>query len=385
MKKVYYWCPFISKVATVKAVINSCKGLMKYNKDFYPVIINCFGEFDEYEDELIKNKITVIKLINNNIIKKISSDGFLFSRIKYILIFILSFRKLSKLIKKNEPEFFISHLITSLPLFLFLLNNFKTKLILRISGLPKLNYFRYLFWKICASKINLVTTPTEGTYKNIIKSRVFLYGKVKILEDPVLNFKEVLKKRKEIITFKNFEKEKYLLAIGRLTRQKNFSLLINFFKLIHNNENDCKLVIVGVGEEEYKLKKMIKKYRLENKVIFAGYKKNVFKYLFNSKLFILTSKWEDPGFVLIEAGACRASILSSDCPNGPKEFLNDGSGGYLFLNNNINDLKLKYEKYKNDSSVEKKNKKIITLKETKKYTIFRHTQKLSFILKNINI
>ncbi len=384
MRKIYYWCPFISKVATVKAVINSCKGLIKYNKDFDPVIINCFGEFDEYEDELFKSKITVIKLINNNVIKKISSDGFLFSRIKYILIFILSFRKLSKLIKKNEPEFFISHLITSLPLTLFLLNNFKTKLILRISGLPKLNYLRHLLWKICASKINLVTTPTDGTYKKIIKSKVFLNEKVKILEDPILNFTEVLKKRKEIITFKDFEKEKYLLAIGRLTRQKNFSLLINFFKLIHNNEKDCKLVIVGVGEEENKLKKMTKKYNLENKVIFAGYKKNVFKYLFNSKLFILTSKWEDPGFVLIEAGACRAPILSSDCPNGPKEFLNDGSGGYLFLNNNINDLKLKYEKYNNDSFAEKKNKKIMTLKESKKYTIFRHTQKLSFILKNIN-
>ena len=385
MKKIYYWCPFISKVATVKAVINSCKGLMKYNKDFDPVIINCFGEFDEYEDELFKNKITVIKLINNNIIKKISSDGFLFSRIKYILIFILSFRKLSKLIKKNKPEFFISHLITSLPLTLFLLNNFKTKLILRISGLPKLNYLRHLLWKICSSKINLVTTPTEGTYKNIIKSKVFLYDKVKILEDPILSFTEVLKKRKEIITFKDFEKEKYLLAIGRLTRQKNFSLLINFFKLIHDNEKDFKLVIVGVGEEENKLRKMTKKYRLENKVIFVGYKKNVFKYLFNSKLFILTSKWEDPGFVLIEAGACRAPILSSNCPNGPKEFLNDGRGGYLFLNNNINDLKLKYEKFKNDTFVEKKNKKITTLKESKKYTIFRHTQKLSAILKNINI
>ncbi len=385
MRKIYYWCPFISKVATVKAVINSCKGLIKYNKDFDPVIINCFGEFDEYEDELFKNKITVIKLINNNIIKKISSDGFFFSRIKYILIFILSFRKLSNLIKKNEPEFFISHLITSLPLTLFLLNNFKTKLILRISGLPKLNYLRHLLWKICASKINLVTTPTKGTYKNIIKSKVFLYDKVKILEDPILSFTEVLKKRKEIITFKDFEKEKYLLAIGRLTRQKNFSLLINFFKLIHDNEKDCKLVIVGVGEEENKLKKMTKKYSLENKIIFAGYKKNVFKYLFNSKVFILTSKWEDPGFVLIEAGACRAPILSSDCPNGPKEFLNDGSGGYLFLNNNINDLKLKYEKFKNDSFVEKKNKKIMTLKESKKYTIFRHTQKLSAILKNINI
>ena len=48
---------------------------------------------------------------------------------------------------------------------------------------------------------------------------------------------------------------------------------------------------------------------------------NVFKYLINSKYFILSSLWEDPGFVLIEAGISNTIILSSDCPNGPKEIV----------------------------------------------------------------
>ena len=87
MKKVFYWCPFITKVATVKAVINSCIGLNKHSKLFKPYIINCFGEFDEYIEEISNNKISIINLNNNKFIKRFPSQGYLFSRIKYILIF----------------------------------------------------------------------------------------------------------------------------------------------------------------------------------------------------------------------------------------------------------------------------------------------------------
>ena len=56
MKKIFYWCPFIDKVATVKAVINSCEGLKKYTDHKIPVIIDAVGEFEEYEELLKKKK-----------------------------------------------------------------------------------------------------------------------------------------------------------------------------------------------------------------------------------------------------------------------------------------------------------------------------------------
>ena len=201
MKKIFYWCPFISEVATVKAVLNSCKGLVKYNKNYKPYIINCFGEFDKFKDEIYQDKIEIINLTNNNYIKKISSHGFLLSRIKYFLIFFISFKKLHNLIKKEKPDFFIAHLITSLPLILFKINNFQTKLILRISGLPKLNLFRYYLWKACSKKINIITTPSEGTYLNILKLNLFEKEKLITLEDPIINIQEIIFKRKLNIKF----------------------------------------------------------------------------------------------------------------------------------------------------------------------------------------
>ena len=49
--------------------------------------------------------------------------------------------------------------------------------------------------------------------------------------------------------------------------------------------------------------------------------------------------WEDVGFVIVEAAMSNAYVISSDCPNGPKEFLNDGKNGLLFKNNHKNHLK----------------------------------------------
>ena len=381
MKKIFYWCPFISEVATVKAVINSCIGINKYNENYKPYIINCFGEFDNYEDQILKNQIEIINLTQKKFLKKIPSHGYIYSRLKYILIFFTSFLSLSKLIQKEKPSFFIAHLITSLPMLLFRINNYNTKLILRISGLPKLNVIRYYFWKFCENKIFAVTTPTKATKNDLQNLNLFLNKKVIVLEDPIFNIVDILKQRKNKINEKFLDNQKYILAIGRLTEQKNFTLLINHFNKIKKNDDQIKLVILGLGEKEEYLKSLIKKFKLNERVYLLGHKKNVHKYLYNCVFFILTSKWEDPGFVLIEAAANRALILSSDCPNGPAEFLDNDKCGYLFKNNDINDLGEKYNNLTLDNENIKKNKIYLALKKAKKYTIFNHSNKLIQILK----
>ena len=82
---------------------------------------------------------------------------------------------------KEKPNFLVVHLLTSLPIFLSIFFNKKTELILRISGLPKLNFFRKTFWKIFKNKIYLITTPTRLTKEDLIKENIFDENKVKIL------------------------------------------------------------------------------------------------------------------------------------------------------------------------------------------------------------
>ena len=378
-KKVFYWCPFIDNVATVKAVINSCYALNKYCKNLRPTIINCFGEFDEYKSSLTEMQIDVINLNKFRFIKKIPRRGFFFSRLLYVIIFTVSFSPLLRLIKHEKPEYFISHLVTSLPLVCFNLFKFETKHILRISGFPKLNIFRYFLWKFSNKNIYLVTCPTKDTLNNLKVIKLFEQNKIFLLEDPIIQVKH-LKKKRENIEEKFLKRNEYILGVGRLTKQKNFELLINFFKIINKDYPKLKLVIIGKGENEGSLKKFINDNNLQNKIYMLGYKNNVYKYIYNAKAFMLSSRWEDPGFVLVEAAALRTFIISSDCPNGPKEILSNGDNGILFKNNDINDLITKFLDFEKMSIDDKKIMKKNALKNIKRYTIFLHSKKMKKIL-----
>ena len=160
--KIYYWSPFTSHVATIKAVINSAYGLKKlFLYDTY--IINSFGEWNNYKKEIKSKKINIINNNKKGNIKNV--QGFFLSRIEFIKIFIYSFFFLKNILIKNKPKYLVIHLITSLPLVLFLFFNFNTKIILRISGLPKLNFFRKFLWKISKNNIEFITVPTRETLK----------------------------------------------------------------------------------------------------------------------------------------------------------------------------------------------------------------------------
>ena len=141
----------------------------------------------------------------------------------YIKIFLLAFSPLKELLRKKPPDILILHLITSLPLLLNLIFNFNTSIVLRISGLPKLNIIRMSLWKMCLKKISCITSPTKATL-DFIKS-LKLNRDNFLLRDPIIHVKKILQKKKKICEYKDKIKKNYL-AIGRLTKQKNFSYLI---------------------------------------------------------------------------------------------------------------------------------------------------------------
>ena len=109
----------------------------------------------------------------------------------------------------------------------------------------------------------------------------------------------------------------------------------SFFKELVKEDNKLKLVIAGNGEEESKIKNFIKKNNLNNNIILLGYVENIYPYFKNSKGFILSSLWEDPGFVLVEASFCRTPVLTSNVWPGPVELIKDDFNGITYENNNL--------------------------------------------------
>ena len=133
--------------------------------------------------------------------------------------------------RKKKPDYIMIHMITSLPLILFNLLKFKTKIILRISGSPKLNFLRKKLWKFSEKKINMVTCPTNDLKKSLVESKIFNKDKVINLYDPIINIEEFIKKKgKNNRKFLENEDRSYFIAAGRLTKQKNFMYLIKEFE-----------------------------------------------------------------------------------------------------------------------------------------------------------
>ena len=118
MKKIYFWSPFNSKIGTVNSVINSIKSIKKFSKESYkPFLLDSTNEWKNYED--IFNLIYLRK--NKKDFRNFKNKGFIFSRIFFLKIFFSCFFPMKKVLKENNPDYLIVHLITSLPLILFFL------------------------------------------------------------------------------------------------------------------------------------------------------------------------------------------------------------------------------------------------------------------------
>ena len=189
-----------------------------------------------------------------------------------------------------------------------------------------------------------------------------------------------LKKKNEKIDELKIDKKNLIIGIGRLTRQKNFVLLIKAFKQILIKYPNYHLILLGEGEQKQLLIEEIHKLEIQNKILFLGFQDNVYKYLLNSDCFILSSLWEDPGFAILEAALSNVFIISSNCPNGPNEILSNGQNGFLFQNNNMSDLLNKFDEFKKLTDNELNRKKISAKKKIKMFTQLAHFNSLKNII-----
>lgn len=378
-KSIFVWSPFISKVGTVQNVINSSYSINKYSK-FNINLINAFGEWDDYLEDPNLEKVAIRDLKFLRFIKYWDKTGFLKSRFSYLLIFIFSFFPLLKLIKKQKPDFLIAHLISSLPLTIFYLFNFKTKLILHVAGHPKLNLFRKMVWKISSKNIFKVICPSEELKKVFLDNDIFEEGQVKVIEDPHLIIKKINRLKKHELKDSFFHESKILIAIGRMTKQKNYSFLIKNFKKLTFKYTDIKLIIIGDGEEKENLKNLIKELNILHKVKLIDYELNIYKYLKKSNFYISTSIWEGSSLAMIDAAYIGIPILCSDCPSGRKEFIGKNERGFLYKQNDNEDFLNSFADMYSSKPVDIYNLLVSAKRRTKKFTPFKSFLKLCKIL-----
>ena len=134
---------------------------------------------------------------------------------------------------------------------------------------------------------------------------------------------------------------KRFLAVGRFSYQhKGFDLLIKAFNIFAKKNHEWNLDIVGEGPEEKNFRNLINLFDLENRITIHPFSNNVQSYYSNAQIYVLSSRWEGFGLVLVEAMAHGLPVISSDLPTSLEIM---GDFGLYFKNGDIEELAQRLE------------------------------------------
>jgi len=130
-----------------------------------------------------------------------------------------------------------------------------------------------------------------------------------------------------------------------------------------------KLLIIGEGEDRLILEQQINRLGLDSWVLLLGFQEDPYPYIAHSDLFVLSSRWEDPGHAIIEAAALNIPIVTTDCPSGPSDLVEQGAGGWICKNGDADDMAVKISEaiLAPDS-----NKQLVAVRNADRYTLKSH-------------
>ncbi len=140
--------------------------------------------------------------------------------------------------------------------------------------------------------------------------------------------------------------------VGRLSLQKGHKYLLEAIKQVKENIDNFKVLIIGKGELEDEIKRKAKGLKLMDKIIFTGFRTDIYNILYQSDFLLHTALWEGFGYVIAEAMAVGLPVVSTDVSN-ISEIMEDGVTGYLAESENSNDIAKKTIEMCQKSKIEK--------------------------------
>ncbi len=188
--------------------------------------------------------------------------------------------------------------------------------------------FRSLY-SILFPMADRLVTVSDGVANNLSTNLEFLREKISRIYNPA-DTEEITKLARDVPEHPWMldDGPTVILAAGRLARVKDYPTLLQAFRQVSRNR-DVHLIILGEGSWRRRLEKMIRKMGIQEKVSLPGWVSNPYAFMNRAAMFVLSSRYEGLPTVLIEALACGCPCVSTNCPSGPTEILDDGRFGPL--------------------------------------------------------
>ena len=298
--------------------------------------------------KLITSNKKYIKKLNKNIkIVSINNDFFLKQKkyIKYFFCLILLFLEYCK--NRNIVVFSFQANIYAVLLCKLL----RIKIITRSNTSPKgwsKNIIKKKIFEFIIKYADLIIVNSLEFQKQM---KIIFKVNTKLIYNP-LNKNEILKSTKKKLNNSRLK----IINVARFTEQKDHVTLLKAFKLLIQKNKDAFLIIIGRGYKEKNFKKFIYKNKLNKNIKLITNIQNPYGYIKWADVFVLTSKYEGLPNVLLEALCLKKYIISTDCPTGPREILNNGKYGDLVKIGDYKKISSLLNNYKKNQS--KINKKI---------------------------
>jgi len=371
IKKYLFHLTEINITGGTKSTLEICKGLIHEGHDVSIIIernvvllaipkgIMIYHLSKDKVDLIDVNNIIEVNTlkVEKSKLRKQLSDIYLFKYFYLWLKYIFELIKFPKkyivmkaFLEKNKFDLVVSsNMYNNLEHLFYYKNKCKTVLSIRNSPhevfsnriLPKLFTYQLYFRNITCIGVSNDTTEEMQHYIDIKKT------KLQTIYNP-FDFNLIQSLLKEQIEEEMLKNKDYIITVGSLSNRKRVDLLLKV--MLQLKDTNIHLVVIGDGPEKDKLNNYINENDLYRKVYLLGSKSNPFKYIANSKAFVLTSESEGLPRVLIESLICNTPIVSTNCPNGPREILINNLSDFLIEIKNkneyeiVNELTLKIRK-----------------------------------------
>ena len=246
-------------------------------------------------------------------------------RFRLTLLRILRFRKL---LRDLNPDIVLSFITTSNVLTLISTVGLQIRIIVSERNNPacstRISWLYKILRKALYVQADAVVAQTHDVAQWIQKTcRV----KVDVIPNPLRPLPDTFDEREHLI-----------LAVGRLTRQKGFDLLLQSFARIQGDFGDWKVLIVGSGPERATLQDLCDSLNLAGRIEFMQPVKGIESLMSRAALVVQPSRFEGFPNVVLESMGMGAAVISTDCPWGPSELIRDGVNGRLVPVDDVDSL-----------------------------------------------
>lgn len=308
MKKVLFFTHCLVGGGAEKTIINLAEYINKNRLGWEAYIGVVYT--DRATEEELTTKVYVLKNATSPEMKKHE---------KAIVVL-----KQARELRKLKKELAIDTCVSFLPGadFLNVLSRGKERIVMSVRNKESFfvnSVFRKLYIKYCYAHADKIVAISKRVAYDICHFFGVKEDKVVTIYNPSPDF--VVSDNVPEEFEKLIREKEVLITAGRLTEQKGQGYLIKAFSIIHKKCPNTHLLILGKGELENDLKKLVNELNLEQSVSFYGFVRNPYDYIARAEIFVFSSIVEGLGNVLVETLKCGTPIVSADCDCGPREIL----------------------------------------------------------------